>query len=152
MVYFAATLIDDPLIDAINFMKEAFIKNKSLSQYQSDELPSQFIPDGITNYMYKQDNKGKKVLIVDRYEFLVYRLLRNGLEAGDIFCLDSARFRSFEDDLLDDRQWQQKEKLIAEAGLTILNKPILNHLVELENKLENRIIDVNQRIASHFRM
>lgn len=148
MVYFAATLIDDPLIDAINFMKEAFIKNKPLSQYLSDDLPSQFIPDGITHYMYKQDDKGQKVLIVDRYEFLVYRLLRNGLEAGDIFCRDSARFRSFEDDLLDDRQWQQKKKLIAEAGLTILNKPILNYLVELENKLETRIIEVNQRIAS----
>jgi len=148
MVYFTATLIDDPLIDAINFMKEAFIKNKPLSQYLSDDLPSQFIPDGITHYMYKQDDKGQKVLIVDRYEFLVYRLLRNGLEAGDIFCRDSARFRSFEDDLLDDRQWQQKKKLIAEAGLTILNKPILNYLVELENKLETRIIEVNQRIAS----
>lgn len=148
MVYFAATLIDDPLIDAINFMKEAFIKNKPLSQYLSDDLPSQFIPDGITHYMYKQDNNGQKVLIVDRYEFLVYRLLRNSLEAGDIFCLDSAKFRSFEDDLLDDRQWQQKEKLITEAGLTILNKPIFNHLAELENKLETRIIEVNQRIAS----
>lgn len=148
MVYFSATLINDPLIDAINFMKEAFIKNKPLSQYPSDDLPSQFIPDGITHYMYKQDNNGQKVLIVDRYEFLVYRLLRNGLESGDIFCLDSAKFRSFEDDLINDRQWQQKEKLIAETGLTILNKPILNHLVELENKLETRIIEVNQRIAS----
>jgi len=148
MVYFAATLIDDPLIDAINFMKKAFINNKPLSQYQSDDLPSQFIPDGITHYIYKEDNNGQRVLIVDRYEFLVYRLLRNGLEAGDIFCLDSARFRSFEDDLLDDHKWQQKEKLIAEAGLTILNKPVLNHLVELENKLETRIIEVNQRIAS----
>ncbi|MBU3158380.1 Tn3 family transposase [Clostridium frigoris] len=148
MVYFAATLIDDPLIDAINFMKEAFIKNKSLSQYPYDDLPSQFIPDGITQYIYKQDNNGQKVLIVDRYEFLVYRLLRNSLEAGDIFCPDSARFRSFEDDLLDNCQWQQKEKLIAEAGLSIFNKPILNHLMELEDKLETRIIEVNQRIAS----
>ena len=50
---------------------------------------------------------------MDRYEFLVYRLLRNRLEAGDIFCRDSIRFRSFEDDLIDDLQWQQKEKLIA---------------------------------------
>jgi TnpA family transposase len=148
MVYFSATLTNDPLIDAINFMKEAFIKNKPLSQYPSDDLPSQFIPDGITHYMYKQDNNGQKVLIVDRYEFLVYRHLRNGLESGDIFCLDSAKFRSFEDDLIDNHKWQQKEKLIAETGLTILNKPIFNHLAELENKLEARIIEVNQRIAS----
>ena len=61
--------------------------------------------------MYKEDNNDQKVLIVDRYEFLVYRLLRNGLEAGDILCLDSARFRSFEDDLLDDHQWHQKENM-----------------------------------------
>ncbi|PRR81177.1 Tn3 family transposase [Clostridium vincentii] len=116
--------------------------------FYTNRFHTPFIPDGITQYMYKQDNNGQKVLIVDRYEFLVYRLLRNSLEAGDIFCSDSARFRSFEDDLLDDRQWQQKEKLIAEAGLSILNKPILNHLVELEDKLETRIIEVNQRIAS----
>jgi hypothetical protein len=40
--------------------------------------------------MYQQ-----KTLVVDRYEFLVYRLLRKRLEAGDIFSRDSIRFRSF---------------------------------------------------------
>jgi hypothetical protein len=56
--------------------------------------------------------------------FLVYRLLRNGLEAGDIFYRDRVRFRSFEDDLLDDQQWQQKEKLMTDTGLIILKQPI----------------------------
>ena len=148
MVDFVAPLIHNPLIDAINFMQVAFIKNKPLAQYPSDDLPNQFIPDGIKRYMYKQDNNAQKYFLVDRYEFLVYRLLRNGLEAGDIFCRDSIRFRSFEDDLLDDRQWQQKEKLIADASLSILNQPIHNHLVELEHSLETRITEVNRRIAS----
>jgi len=93
---------------------------------------------------------------VDNYEFLVYRILRNGLESGDIFCRDSIKFKSYEDDLLDDIQWQQKVKLITDAGMTILNQPIHNHLVELENKLETRIKEVNQRISlgnnEHFKV
>jgi TnpA family transposase len=106
--------------------------------------------------MYKQDIDGQKTLLVDLYEFLVYRLLRNGLESGDIFCSDSINFQSFEDDLIDDIQWQQKEKLITDTGLTILNRPIHNHLVELENQLETRIKEVNQRISlgnnKHFQI
>jgi len=54
---------------------------------------------------------------------LVYRLLRNGLEAGDIFCRDSVRFRSFEDDLIDNDKWQDKDKLIEQTGLKSLKHP-----------------------------
>jgi len=37
-------------------------------------------------------------LDVDRYEFLVYRLVRNALEAGNVFVRESTEFRRFEDD------------------------------------------------------
>ena len=146
MVDFVSPLTHDPLIEAINFMKVAFIKNKPLGQYLSEDFPNQFIPDSIKRYMFKQDTNGEKTLLVDNYEFLVYRLLRNGLESGDIFCSDSILFKSFEDDLIDDHQWQQKEKLITDASLTILMQPIHNHLIELEQRLETRIKEVNQRL------
>lgn len=68
-------MIHDPLIEAINFMKLAFIKNRSLGQYPSDDFPNQFISEGVKRYMYKQDGSVQKILLVDRYEFLVYRLL-----------------------------------------------------------------------------
>jgi len=156
MMNFAAPLTHDPLIEAINFLKVTFIKNKSLGQYSSDDLPNQFIPDSIKRYLYKQDTNGLKTLLVDNYEFLVYRILRNGLESGDIFCRDSMRFKSFEDDLIDDIQWKQKEKLIADSGLTILKQPIHSHLVELKHRLETRIKEVNQRILlgknDHFQI
>ncbi|WP_404452705.1 Tn3 family transposase [Virgibacillus necropolis] len=142
MVDFAAPSMNDPLIEAIHFMKLAFSKNKSLGQYPSDDLPNQFISDSIKHYIYKQE------LLVDRYEFLIYRLLRNRLEAGDIFCRESIRFRSFEDDLIDDHQWQQKEKLMADVGLCDVSLPIRDHLADLVQRLEARIIEVNQRIAS----
>lgn len=148
MVDFAAPSIYNPLIEAIHFTKRAFMKNKPLGKYPPDALPNQFISDGMKRYMYQHDSPGQKTLSVDRYEFFVYHLLRNGLEAGDIFCRDSIRFRSFEDDLIDDLEWQQKEKLMADVGLIIFNKPIQNHLAELEQELETRITEVNQRIAS----
>ena len=37
-----------------------------------------------------------EAVVRDRYEFMVYRQLRDGLEAGDLHCRDSARFRSFD--------------------------------------------------------
>lgn len=150
-VDFAAPLANDPLIEAINFLKMAFLKGRPLGQYSSDSVPKGFVPNGSKRYVYEQNNP-----LVDRYEFLVYRLLRNGLEAGNIFCRDSVRFRSFEDDLMDDQQWQHKEKLIAYTGLSILNRPIQEQLADLEQRLEDRIAEVNRRIISgdnkHFKI
>jgi len=79
--------------------------------------------------------------------FLVYRALRNALEAGDIFCRNSVRYRSFEDDFLDDVRWQKKEELITETGLVVLQQPIEELLVSLERQLEPLLVEVNQRIA-----
>jgi TnpA family transposase len=78
------------------------------------------------------------------------------LEAGDFFCRDSVLFRSFEDDLIDNQQWQHKEQLIADTRLTILKQPIREHLKSLQQMLEARITEVNQRITSgeneHFKI
>jgi len=155
-VDFAASQAHAPLIETVDFLKEAFGKGKSLGQYSPDAFPIRFIPDNTKRYLYGQDTQGQKRILKDRYEFLVYRLLRNGLEAGDIFCRDSVCFRSFEDDLIDDQQWQRKEELIASTGLTILKQPIADHIASLQQMLEDRITSVNQRITSglneHFQI
>jgi len=136
------------LIEAIHFLQGAFGQGRSLGGYPPAAFPIRFIPDSAKRYLYTQDARGQRRLLPDRYEFLVYRLLRHGLEAGDVFCRDSVRFRSFEDDLLGDQRWQEKEALINDLGLAILKQPIRDHLVELEQRLEERLIEVNQRIAS----
>ena len=60
------------------------------------------------------------------------------------------------DDLLSDDLWSNKDKLIAEAGLDILQQPIETHLKDLEEQLETRIAEVNRRIATgenrHFKL
>lgn len=125
------------------FLTTAFQKGKPLSHYPPEQFPVRGIPESLKRYLYGTDPHGHKPLLPDRYEFLVYRLLRDRLEAGDIFCRDSIRYCSFEDDLLDDQQWQAKDRLLAETGLPILMQPIQEHLADLEQQLEDRLAVVN---------
>jgi hypothetical protein len=90
-VDFDASSAQDALIEAVHFLKNMFRKGKSLSQYPPNTFPTRFIPENTKRYLYRQNSQGRKYLLVDRYEFLVYRLLHNGLLAGDIFCRDSVR-------------------------------------------------------------
>ena len=75
----------------------AWQRGKPLSQYPVEQFPVRCIGESLKRYLYTTDAQGPKRLRPDRYEFLVYRLLRDRLEAGDIFCRESLRFRSFDD-------------------------------------------------------
>jgi len=128
-------------------LKNAFVKSKPLSQYPANKIPADFLSGNTVNYLYAGDKDRQKQLIPDRYEFYICRLLRDRLEAGDIYCRDSIRFRSFEDDLIDDETWlNHKDELIERAELPILKLPVEEHLAGLEKELEGRINKVNKRI------
>ncbi|WP_457832878.1 hypothetical protein, partial [Staphylococcus aureus] len=73
----------------------------------------------MNRYLYVVGDGKKKLLNADRYEFLVYRQLRNALEAGDIYVHDSTEFRRFEDDLISDDRWKNKEVILREIGSPI---------------------------------
>ncbi len=144
---------DDPLLHAVTFLKEAFSKNTRLSQYSQKSFPQACIPEKWKKYLYEtktipRNGKVKKckILNVDKYEFLVYRLLKKGLDAGEIFIRDSRNFKSFEEDLINDEQWQQKETIIKNLNLPYLHKPIEEILASLETELEETIQRVNDRV------
>ena len=137
------------LIEGIDFLKTAFAKGKPLGQYPIQQVPAGFIPNNLDRYLYVREQCEQKRIIPDRYEFYVCRLLRDRLEAGDIYCCDSIRFRSFEDDLIDDKTWRSnKGELIERTGLPILKLAVEEHLVALERELEGQITTVNKRIAA----
>ena len=154
-VEFASAPGHAPVIEALQFLKDAAQKGRPLSQYNSDNFPMQCVPASAKRYLYASINDGGP-LRPDRYEFLIYRLLRNGLDSGDIFCRDSVRFRSFEDDLLSEKQWKAKAELISATGLVTLQQPIQAHLANLEQQLEDRLARVNQRLSAgenkHFEL
>jgi TnpA family transposase len=137
-----------PLRVAVEFLQATFRKGQMLSHVPLARVPLHFIPESSNRYLYSQRSQNQRQLLPNRYEFLVYRLLRNGLESGDVFCRESVCFRSFEDDLLDDQRWQQKDQLLIDTGLSLLRQPIEEHLAALEHRLETRLAEVNQRIAS----
>ena len=154
-VEFASAPGHAPVLEALQFIKAAVQKGRPLSQYRSDAFPMQCIPAATKRYLYAAGDDGGQ-LLPDRYEFLIYRLLRNGLDSGDIFCRDSVRFRSFEDDLLSEKQWKAKAELISATGLVTLKQPIQEHLAELEQQLEDQLTRVNQRLSAgeneHFEL
>lgn len=128
-----------------HFLREAY-EAKKLSGIFRWKDTDDIYPWNDAPLFVRQGCQWWKTLLHDRYEFLVFRLLRNQLEAGDIFCRQSIRFRSLEDDLLSDEQWQQKDALIANTSLSILKLPIEIHLQSLETELEELLVRVNDRI------
>jgi hypothetical protein len=53
------------------------------------------------------------------------------LEAGEIFIRDSRNFKSFEEDLIDEEQWKEKDVIIKSLSLPYLDKPIEEILASL---------------------
>ena len=145
---------NDHLMRAVEFLQTALNSNKSLNQFKLNNIPKKFIPKKLKKYMYKTEQKvvnGKtrnvKQLDVDKYEFLIYLLLKGSLESGDIFCRHSTQFRSLEDELIDKEYWEKnKDKILDDIDYPRLKKPIEETLLRLEEKLEKNIAYVNKRI------
>lgn len=140
---------DDSLMEAIAFLRERFNKGKSLTRSRFEQIPKAFIPQGVKSYLYEKDKDGQHGIHPDKYEFLVYRLLRNRLEAGDIYISDSLRFRSFDEDLIPKETWKQdKGRILQDIDAPLLSQPMAEVLKNMEKELEGKYEEVNRRILS----
>jgi hypothetical protein len=146
---FAGLVDDGPLLEAVAFLQELLRQGKSPRQVKHADFPTGIFAKGVQRYMYTAGEKRKdKHLDVDRYEFLVYRLLRNALEAGNIYVGDSNDFRSFEDDLIRTERWCDKDKVLREIGAPVLLTPIEATLAAFHAELEAKFERVNRRIEN----
>ena len=146
---FAAHGEDDSLMEAVSFLRECFDKGRSLARSSFDQMPKAFIPQGVKPYLYQKDKDGNRTIHADKYEFLVYRLLRNRLEAGDIYVADSLRFRSFEEDLIPKDTWKRdQQKILQDIDAPLLLQPMAEVLNRMEEELEAKYEEVNRRILS----
>lgn len=149
---FAGRVEDAPLMIAVTFLQDLLRQGKSPRQVSPASFPTAMIPKGLLRYLFSEtddeiETGDKKCLDLDRYEFLIYRLLRNSLESGDLFVKDSNEFRRFEDDLISDERWQNKEAVLKEIGAPILLRPIEETMATFRHALESRFVEVNQRIV-----
>jgi TnpA family transposase len=143
---FAGRVEDAPLLEAVAFLQDLLRNGKSPRQSKPSTVPTAFIPKNLHSHLYRTEGSKKKQLDVDRYEFLVYRLLRNTLEAGDVFSNDSTEFRRFEDDLISDARWQHRDDILREIGLPVLLAPIEETLAALHDDIEAQLKLVNHHI------
>ena len=143
---FAGRVDDAPLLEAVTFLQELLRQGKSPRQTNPASFPVAVIPKGLQQYLFTAQADGEKRLDADRYEFLVYRLLHHALESGDVFVQDSTEFRRFEDDLISDARWLEKDAVLREIGSPVLLAPIKDTLANFEAILEAKFKSVNQRI------
>lgn len=146
---FAGLVEDAPLLEAVAFLQDLLRRDKSPRQAKEADFPTGIFAKGMQRYMYTAAEKRKdKQLDVDRYEFLVYRLLRNAIEAGNIYVRDSNDFRSFEDDLISAERWKNKDAILREIGAPVLSTPIEETLAAFRAELEEKFERVNRRIEN----
>lgn len=147
---FAGRVQEAPLVAAIAVLQNLLRQCKPLRQTDTTAFPTALIPPGLKRHLYvttEGASAEKKVLDADRYEFLVYRLLRNALESGDMYVNHSNEYRQFEDDLISEARWSQKEAVLDEIGIPLLQTPIEETLASMRAALESRFVAVNQRVA-----
>ncbi|MBM7846748.1 DUF4158 domain-containing protein, partial [Herpetosiphon giganteus] len=143
----AATRPDSPILEAARAIQTHIAAARPLTRIATADLPARFIAVKEKRWLYTTDADGYSDLIRDRYEFLVYRQLRKAMEAGEVFCPASVQFRSFDDDLITEAEWADKDAVLARIAEPRLLEPIKTQLATLEQALEERIRVVNARIA-----
>jgi TnpA family transposase len=135
------TTAHDRLLETLATIVEAFELGEPLPVLA---VSTALIPTRLKRYLLEPSG----AVVRDRYEFMVYRQLRDGLEAGDLHCRASARFRSFDDDLVDDETFDRRAELFPWHGLENAARPLREQLEELRDLVEERFESVNRRILA----
>lgn len=129
------------LLSAITVVKSIFKTGKTLNQVSCKYLPKGFIPKHLNKYII-QENK----VSASRYEMLLYTTIRNQVESGNLFIKDSLQYKSFEEDLLSDEKWKNKEDILKKLDIPKLSKPIESLLDDWEKLIEAKYKVVNQAL------
>lgn len=145
---FVGRIENAPLMHAVDFLQDLLRRDKSPRKIDPTQFPADLIPKHLQRYLYvpSEADRRRKVIDPDRFEFLVYRMLRNALEAGDVFVQRSTEYRRFEDDLISDDKWSSLEAILEGLNLPLLSAPIEDTLATLHESIESLLGNVNQRI------
>ena len=107
------------LLEATNWLKNLKIK-RNITTFPN--LPPRLLP-----YLTKKVND-QTVLILNRYEYWVYRKIQDSITSGDIYFKDSLLYRNLSDELVaKNKKDAIRQKLTAETA----KKPISRQLDEL---------------------
>lgn len=119
---FGSSTANSPWLEALRRMKKTFGRQQRLVQRPIDEIPENTVPDRLRPYLLNFGPDGEPTgLRGDRYEFWVYRQLRQHLDGGGIYVDDSVQHRSFADELV---SLEQKAEALKELDIPWFRQPI----------------------------
>lgn len=119
---FGSSTANSPWLEALRWMKKTFGRQQRLVQRPIDEIPENTVPDRLRPYLLNFGPDGEPTgLRGDRYEFWVYRQLRQHLDGGGIYVDDSVQHRSFADELV---SLEQKAEALKELDIPWFRQPI----------------------------
>ena len=133
---------ENPLIQGINLLKIALAEGKNIPTFSKATIPKNLIPKNILPYLSNRSS-----IDHEKLEIFIYQKIKKQIDSGEIYCPDTTEFKSLKDDLVSDEKWKNKDKIIKKLAIPKLSAPIEDLLHEYEEILENRLREVNERIA-----
>ena len=130
---FSSLIENNPLLEAIQWMKEAFTKKQSLLQQPSNDFPNSFISKRLEPYLITGGSNGKKIN-ANRYEILVYRQIAKQIQTGALHIGDSIRYRTFYHELV---PLKEKENILKTLDIPWLKTPCEDQLDLLFKELHS---------------
>jgi len=141
-----------PLFLALEFQSSettyALVAQIENSQQDCSELGEfkkadrRLIKPGKQSYLLQEDNVN-----LNRFEILLYLLIQTKLN-GQLFIPNTLKYRHLSDDLVNDKDWKQKSKLIKSSQLKRLSMQPKQLMTSLEKELADKIDHVGSRIQS----
>lgn len=125
---------DHPLLKAIHWLKDIFKKQKSLSQQSLNDFPCEFISKRLEPYLFTIGEKKEKIVLVNRYEILVYLQIAKQMETGSIYVANSIRHRPFSHELV---SLEDKKEILNTLDIPWLKTPREEQLNLLFKELES---------------
>ncbi len=139
---------DMAIVSAIKFLKEEFNKSKVLLNMNSTALPIGFISKKDRKYL-KFEKDGRITYEPSKYEIYTYFALSKVINKGKVYCNESVKHKSLKSDLISDEIWVKKDELLKSLGYPRIEATAKDRLKELAELLHDKILRVNERIASN---
>lgn len=130
---------------------------KQIEQAQQDIIDHKSIQSANTKLIRKnqrpyllratEPNSTDTEVDLSRFETLLYKLIYDGIESGNLNFPESQEYRSLDDDLIGDKEWENKEKIIAGIELPKIQRPPRELFAQLVDTLETKLDDVSKSIG-----
>jgi TnpA family transposase len=130
------------VFEAVQFLQNHLDHN----QRKIKNPPTNFIPKNLHKYLYQKVD-GKAMLMENRYEILIYRMLKNKIDSSDIFIPDSADYCSLESDLVDAEYFKaHSDKICNDLGNDFLTGNFEERIGSKLDEVDRLFEEVNGNI------